>query len=223
LNDQNGSRHLFLLALAISVALWLMFDFSKRDEPQREKSFEVSVTYHVPQGFIILNPLQMVTVRVRGDRDAIDDLNPFRVDVDVVLDEEPGTKQIFLAPENVSVPRGIDVASVSPIRLDLELDELVSQRIALQVESRGEPAAGAIEEAWTVMPDSVLVTGPRTMLEGLSAIHVPVNLDGHAFSFEERVTLAPPDPLIQIVDPTAVNVHVVMQPPGPPQPASSGR
>jgi hypothetical protein len=41
---------------------------------------------------------------------------------------------------------------------------------------------------------------------------LPVSLDGHALTFDESVAVVPPDPLIQIGQPSQVTVRVPIQP-----------
>ena len=65
---------------------------------------------------------------------------------------------------------------------------------------------GAMVGEPEVFPNQVLVTGPESLLgaDRVAARPRPISLDGHAVTFEETVPVVPPDPLIQIVQPSRV-------------------
>ena len=121
---------------------------------------------------------------------------------------------ISLGPDNVLVPEGLEVASIEPNTIQVDLEREVTQRIQVVPQLMGRPAAGTAAGEPEVFPNQVLVTGPEPMLARIDALSTrPVNLDGHALTFEESVAVVPPDPLIQIVQPTKVTVRVPMQQP----------
>ena len=56
--------------------------------------------------------------------------------------------------------------------------------------------------------------GPEGLLATLDTLTTsPVSLDGHAFSFEQRVSIVPSDPLVRVIQPGAVTVLVPMHNP----------
>jgi len=80
----------------------------------------------------------------------------------------------------------------------------------------GEAAPGATVEEAEVFPSQVLVTGPESLISQIEVLHTrPVNLAGRSATFEERVAVVPPDPLLQIMQPPRVSVRVPIQPPKP--------
>jgi YbbR domain-containing protein len=142
------------------------------------------------------------------------------VDVLVEIPERrPGSHTAHLGAENVIAPEGIDVVSVDPNTLQLRLDREVSAMLPVSPRLTGEPAAGAVVGDVEVEPDRVLVSGPESMLRELRALSTsPINLGGHALDFTEAAAVVPPDPLVKVVQPSVVNVHIPMQPPVPPRP-----
>jgi hypothetical protein len=65
----------------------------------------------------------------------------------------------------------------------------------------------------------VVVEGPSSRLARLDHVETqPIDLDGHALSFEETVGVVSPDSLVQIQQPARVRVRVplkITQPAGP--------
>ena len=199
-----------LLALAIAIGIW--FSASVEDRlASSEKLVEASIFYNRPRGYLVLNPVSTVSVRVSGSTKQIRQLNPLMVDVQVDLRRQrEGTVIIHLGRDHVLLPRGLAVVSIEPNPIRVTLERELTRRIAVEAQLVGEPAAGALLSAKVdVEPSQALVSGPASLLSGLAPLKTqPVSLDGHAFTFEETVALEPPDPMIQVLQPSTVKVRV---------------
>ena len=204
-----------LLALGIALGLWFNSSFEDR-EAQSERLVPASVSYTWPKGYIVLDREQEVNVRVRGSSKRVRALDPGQVDVQVELCRREGPVTVSLGPENVLVPDGLEVVSVDPGTLTVEMEREVSRRVRVVPNLEGQAAAGARVEEPEVFPNQVLVTGPASMVARIEVLRTrPVSLAGRSATFEERVPVVPPDPLIQIVQPSRVSVKVTIQPPKP--------
>jgi YbbR domain-containing protein len=204
-----------LLALGIAIGLWLNVSFEDRQE-LTERVVEAGVSYGRPVGFVILDPVQTVNVRLRGSNRQVRSLNPYMVNIQVDLDQAtPGTFNIPLSPRDVLAPEGLEVVSISPNVIRVELEREISHRLPVVPQIVGVPAAGTVAEEPEVFPNQVLVTGPESLLARTEALSTrPINLNGHALTFEQPVAVVSPDPLIQIVQPSEVTVRVPMHQPG---------
>lgn len=214
MNETARTWGLRLLALSIAVGVWFSASFEDR-EALSERLVEASVSYNRPRSFVILDPVGTVNVRLRGSSKLIRQLNPYQVDVQVELAQtQPGTVNVNLGPENVLMPDGLEVVSIEPNVIRVELEREISQRLPVVPHLVGEPAAGAVAEEPEVFPNLVLVTGPESLLAKIQSLSTrPVDLNGHALSFEETVPVVPPDPLIQVVQPSKVSVRVPLRSP----------
>jgi YbbR domain-containing protein len=203
-----------LLALGIAVGIW--FNTSVKDRlVSSERVVEAGVRYNRPRGFVILDPVQSVNVRLSGSERAIRQLNPSQIDVQVELSQrQEGTVTVNLGPEDILVPEGLSVVWIEPSTLRMELERELTQRARVLPRLSGEPAAGATLHRIEVIPDTVLVTGPASVLRRLEEVATEaVSLDGHALPFEETVSVLTPNPLIQILQPSKVTVKVELDPP----------
>ena len=202
-----------LLALGIALGLWFNSSFEDR-EVQSERMVEASVNYSWPQGYVVLNPEQSIDVRVRGNGKQILGLRDDQVDVQVELGRQEGELTINLGTENVLLPEGLEVISIDPNIITVEVERAVSRRIRVVPDLVGQPVPGARVEEPDVFPSQALVTGPASLVASTEVLGTrPVNLTGRSTTFEERVPVLTPDPLIRIVDPTRVTVRVSIQPP----------
>ena len=202
-----------LLALGIAIGLWFGVSFEDRDVLS-ERLVEASVSYISPKGLVILDPVESVSVRVRGSSKEIRQLNPLMVGVQVDLSKAgEGVATVNLGPENVIMPESLTLLSIEPNVIQIELEREVSQRIPVVPELVGQAAAGAKVAEPEVYPNQVLVTGPESLLAKTEVLRTrSVSLAGKNATFEELVSVVPPDPLIQILQPTRVRVRVPIQP-----------
>lgn len=213
----EGLRTWGLRALALGIALALWFSISLEDrEELSERLVEAGVSYDRPFGFIILDQEPSVQVRVRGSSKQVRELNPYQVNVQVELTQPAaGIFNVNLGPENVLLPDGLEVVSIEPNVIRVELEREVTRRLPVVPKIVGKPAAGSVVEEPVVFPNQVLVSGPASILQRTESLEtVPINLDGHALTFEAEVAVIPPDPLVQIVQPTRVTVRIPMRQPG---------
>ncbi len=206
-----------ILALLIALSLWYRFSLEGR-ETQTERTLDAPVSYNRARDVVVLDPVQSVAVRVRASSKRFRTLSPYQINVQVELTQaQPGIININLAPEDVQVPEGFAVVSIDPDVIRVELDKEITQRLPVKPQLVGEPAAGAALGDAEVLPDQVQVSGPESKLKRIQSLSTtPISLDGHAMTFEEVVAVTPPDPLIQIVQPSKVTVKVPLEQPQEP-------
>jgi YbbR domain-containing protein len=222
-NERARLWGLRLLALGIALGLWLTVSVVKRTT-QRQKVIEASVSYTPPEEMMILNPVQAVSVTLRGPENLIATLNPLQVDVQVDLPgAPPGPVTTNLTPDHVVRPQGLAVVAITPSQLTLQLDRQVSARLPVVPRFVGEPSAGATLGELRVTPDHVQVVGPQSLLRGVTQLDTsPIDLDGHALDFDELVDVVSPDPAIQVLQPARVTVRVSLHLGQPPEAAAGG-
>jgi YbbR domain-containing protein len=204
-------------AVLLAILLWLWVTIERRGERPSEKVVEATVTYNPPPSMMILDPVEKVRVRLRGSERAIRRVNPFQIDVQVVVRaDRDGPVEVQLEPEDVLMPDDLEVVSLEPNVLRLHVDYEIQRLLTVEVPLVGEPAAGAALAGHPrIAPDEVLVTGPRRVVSALKSVRTnPISLDGHAFDFQESTLLVSPDPLLQLQT-QVVSVTIPMQQPNP--------
>lgn len=214
MNESLRTWGLRLLALGLAIGIWSNASLEDR-LVSSERQVEASVSYNRPRGFIIMNQVQDVNVRLIGSNRAIRELNPSLVTVQVDLPQrQEGAVTVNLSKENVLVPQGLEVVSIEPNTIRVDLEREVTQRVPVIPQLVGQPAEGATVEEPEVFPNQVLVSGPASMVRDLESLSTrEVRLDGRTTTFEETVTVVTTNPLIQIVQPTTVSVRVPITPP----------
>jgi hypothetical protein len=205
------------MALALALVAWFFVTIDRRGERASEKVVDATVTYNPPPGMMILDPQEKVRVRLRGSARAIRRVNPFQIDVQVTVEaNREGPTEVQLQPENVMTPEGLEVVSIEPSTLQLHVDREMRRLLRVEVPLIGEPAAGArLAGPPRVTPGEVLAIGPGRVVGALHVLRSnPINLDGHAFDFQESTLLVAADPLLQLQT-QVVSVYVPMEQPRP--------
>lgn len=212
-----------LLALALAVLAWSFLGLGQREQTN-ETTVEPFVTYRLPEDYMLLDSQDRVRVRLQGPASRIAGLNPFQVSVEVELrDRELGRHEIALISDYVIAPAGLEVTSIEPNVLTVQLDREVSELRPIDVQLIGEPAAGAVAREPTVFPIQALITGPESRVRQLTALSTtPISLDGHALDFDAQARVVSSDPLIRVIEPSMVNVNVRLDIPNAPLDTSGG-
>ncbi len=212
MNEQIRTWGIRLLAVGIAIGLWLNASLEDRLE-LTERLVEASVSYNRPRGVIIMNQISTVNIRLLGNKRTIRQLNPFNVDVQVELTQrEPGVYTINLGDEHVLRPEGLEVVSIEPNIVRVELEREITQRLPVVPKLVGRPDSPMAEPE--VFPSQVLVAGPEPLVTRLDSLTTrPIDLAGQSLPFEVTVPVDPPDPLIQVVQPSQVTVRIPPLPP----------
>jgi len=220
MTEHAGRWGLRALAVAGALTVWFFSSVEKRERIS-EKVVDASVTYNLPRGTVLLDPIQSVKVRLRGPDRQLRTLSPWAIDVviDVSDSSGGGLDVVHLTAADVERPDGIDAVSIEPNSIPVRLDVEAARTLPVVPRIVGEPAGGSVPGDVVTIPDGALVRGPQSLLANLDSLTTsPVSLDGHAFSFDQTVSVIPPDPLIRVVQPTTVLVRVPMVVPDPDSP-----
>lgn len=146
-----------------------------------------------------------VTVRLKGPRGPLRDLDAQSLVAEISLEGEtvprgPEPKSYFLLRENirkvvargVSLPLGpsVQLLGVEPSTVQVTLDRVESQRLAVRPVLDGRPAEGYELGEVTAVPEKVTVRGPRSVVSQLEAIEtLPVLVGGVSERLRRTVRL----------------------------------
>ncbi len=210
----RGRVHFPIFTLAVVIALAVKFTVHEAEQAS-ERVVEAQVTYNSPGDDVIAYDLvDKVKVGLRGKQREIAELNVLTVQVVVDVPEgQFGPVDINLTAANVRTQEDFDVISLVPNRFPIRVEPRGHASVRVVAQLMGEPAAGARHQAAIVRPASARVEGPESRVRQVLELTAPVPLDGHARTFTETVRVVSPDPLVQVVEPTFVEVEVPMEEP----------
>jgi hypothetical protein len=178
-----------LLALAITVALWLGVTGLST---QVTRSIVVPLNSIISNDAIITNTLrQEVEIVLRGDKRAIEQLN--RGDISASLDLtlfKPGDWVVPLSPDTVSVNNlapGLTLEEVRPNNMAVKLEAVAEKEIAVKAETSGTVASGFEIYSTAVLPPMIRVRGPASIMKMLQYVKTEkIDITGKKEEFTAR-------------------------------------
>lgn len=224
MSEEQSLWPLRLLALVIAGALWLTTSFVPRIQELRvervQQQIDATVSYRTPDGFMILNPEQTVTVTVRGRDEDVYSLSEDDVNVAIPFPENvaPGSIEAPIRVEDVTLPPGLEVLDILPSTLSLILDERKKVSVTVRPVPQGEPLVGFRVDLdnTVVIPAQVEIEGPAQEVESIGEVLAVVDVNGRGIQeFEEQVQPSINNESVRIVRPNLVTVKVRMIVPEP--------
>ncbi len=210
-----------MLALAIACIAWYMLSGERRERIS-ERSYRIPLSIvNIPSGTIIVSPLpDAVDVRIRGSFTALRQLEPGKLEAVIdLLEASQGEKRYPLAPEDINVPRGVEVIAISPPEVRLSLDAVAEKTLPIAAETTGFPAPGSHIEEISAEPRNGRVSGPaRTLSRMVSLKTEPVSVEGRDGSFTATTILAAQPAGVRVRDGQLVTVRVHIRPAPTPLP-----
>ena len=150
----------------------------------------------LPPNYVVTEPRgdngpYLAEVHVRGPRTLIDQLlsanRRFRVPV------PPGKVTQFAAALDVrqlSLPSGVEALRITPERVTVKIEREVKKELLVVLDRKGTVPEGYRIESVSLFPDSVVVRGPLSKMDGLQAVEtVTVDVDGLIEPIESEVSL----------------------------------
>ena len=200
-----------LLALAITVALWL--GVTGQNKPVTLRVSGVQLNFLQPDGLEISNePPSTVDVILTGSKDKLDRIGPRDLIANVDLsDQKAGERAIKLTLDRVKVDlqEDVKIQGFHPATVAIRLEPVVEMSTDVEVKFEGKLPEGYEVAGVSVNPAKIRMRGPADRINALrKVITETVWLDGKRESFNvSHVQINLADPKIDILDP-AVDIHV---------------
>lgn len=210
-------RHVFhnfllkMISLLAAVLLWMAV--------ARDPVAEISVTVpielqHIPANLeLSTEKIPQPQIRVRGPARLLRNLGP--ADVHATLDlaaAKPGERTYDLAGTQVKVPPSTEVVQVVPAQVRLTFDRRARKEVPIKARVLGL-YVGATRTVIGVDPPTAVIVGPEKRVQSIDAAFTDA-VDATGSSGRTTFTgihLYVGDPLVHVVQPTAVNVTVAEQ------------
>jgi YbbR domain-containing protein len=180
----------FLLAVAISAALWGMSHGSSRID----RGFDIPVAFvGMPEELVITRKsTDEINIRVLGQRAALRDLAAKDLEYEVNLEGAKPGKAVYLVDETTLVlPQGAQILSRSPATIELEFERRGRKSVRITADIVGEPAAGFVFTEVEIDPPRVWLEGVRSKVLRLTEVLTEtIEVAGLSESLEREVRLS---------------------------------
>ena len=199
-----------LLSVLLAFALWV----AVTSEGVIVQDFTVPVEIALRNGLTLVGPYpNNGEVRLRGPETVLRRIDPLRHEMELLVDlseATPGERTVQLQGDDViGVPRGVEVAQITPNRLSLVVAEALTREIPVAVSFLGEPPSGYHFYGARATPETLTIDGPKAQVEAM--IHVrtdPISLEQRTEPFVARVGAVPDSPEVRVLGTRLILVRV---------------
>ncbi|GAB1409728.1 CdaR family protein [Desulfovibrionales bacterium] len=158
-----------ILALLMALACWYVVSGQEKVETWLEVPVEF---VNLPQQMEITSGLvNKIQVRIRGTSNQVRSLNVGRLAYKLDLGKiQVGTNVLPLLAESMTITSAVDVVEISPTRLELVADIMVSKTVPVHLDWHGLPAEDMHLENASIIPAQVEITGFTTALQNIRTL-----------------------------------------------------
>ena len=211
---------LFLVSLLAAFLLWYILSAERTREISVRGVRAQLTLVNIPSNLVLVSGVpDTVLVQLRGPLSRA--LDP-RATLEVLLDlsnARPGTNSYPINASDIPLPPEIEVVSVEPAAISLELERRQTLSVAVRPIVEGVPAAGFVLASVRVVPEQVAIQGPESRLDGVDFVETtPVSVEGATGPIETAVEPVLPDPLLRLLSALPIQVVVQIEPQGVPTP-----
>ncbi len=183
---KNNSITTKILAVVAAVVLWIFVMNEQNPLAQRTIVASVVVKNLDADQQIVMNTLPSVQVRIRAPRLMLAGINDSDIQASIDLkDLSAGTHSVRV---QLALPPNIEIVDMSPAAMQVVLDDLITQRLQVQVQTEGKLADGFQLENINVEPVYVLATGPASERNLVNQARVLLKLNDARESFRFEAT-----------------------------------
>ena len=205
----NNKTLLKILSVLIALGMWIMV--VSGHEETKEMTVPVKLI-NVSNGKVAIADYPNVSINIKGAARLMQSLANSDVLLDIDVATFPNGQSIRrILPEDFKTPLGLEVVDVKPAELRITLDNITAKDVRVLPSIIGEVKQGYMVESITLKPNSVSVTGAKSVLYKLENIStMPINLSERSENFVQNVVLKDYEGVTKI-QPSSVEVRVKLR------------
>ncbi len=204
-----------LTSLFLALLLWVAVTTDREYTYQLEVPFRID---RLAEGYVLANvPPQNVLLEISGKGRALIALYFYKKKIDLELPEVDSSREIDLknykSRFNFARELGVNIVDiVEPKSIKLEVDRHVEQKKPIRIRSKIKTIPGYIFSGAKLSRDSVLVSGPASIVSPLKYIYSDsITREDVKYPFDFNVSLNSPVKEIVNLDPASVDVNFAIE------------
>ena len=184
----NNKTLLKILSVLIALGMWVMV--VSGHEETKEMTVPVRLI-NIPQSKVAISDFSNVSINIKGAARLMQSLTNSDVLLDIdVSGFTDGQSIRRILTSDFKTPLGLEVSDVNPSELRITLDNVTAKEVRVLPSIIGEVKQGYMVESITLKPNSITVTGAKTVLSQLENIStMPINLSERNENFVQNVLL----------------------------------
>ncbi|MED5434472.1 MAG: CdaR family protein, partial [SAR324 cluster bacterium] len=186
--------------LAVVLAVFVWFLARKSGEP-------IQMSFYAPVVFKNVSPEFQVTsdppqVNIVVHTNSRDSFNPQEIQAVLDLDKaREGTLSYVMTENHILSPVKVEITRIHPSQITVRIEELIEKSFSIKPRYQGTPKKGYLLGDIKIVPDTLTMRGPRSVLEKMEHISAhEIELEGLNESTTMRVDLDLPGGNVQIIN-----------------------
>lgn len=184
-----------ILSLFLAIIVWFIVTGNKRDalglEVRRTFTNIPLYCHNLGEDLIVIDLEESITLSLQGTPQAFDGLTP--ADLEAYVDLSGKQKGRHEMRVYAVAPSGVGVIGVSPARVSVLLEDLVTRQMSVDSSLLGRPADGKIIEEINFTPEEVFIKGPRQQADLVQKVIFHLEIDDAEGSFVSSARVYPVD------------------------------
>jgi YbbR domain-containing protein len=185
--------------LAVVLAVFVWFLARKSGEPIQMSFYAPVVFKNVSPEFQVTSDPPQVNIVVRTN--SRDSFNPQEIQAVLDLDKaQEGTLSYVLTENHILSPVEVEITRIHPSQITVRIEELIEKSFSIKSRYQGTPKKGYLLGDIKIVPDTLTMRGPRSVLEKMDHISAhEIELEGLYENVTVRVDLDLPGGNVQII------------------------
>jgi len=181
-----------LASLLLAVALWFFVILSGRSGVD----IEIPITYmNLSPELEMVDSPQTVSVSVEGQERLLKKIRSKEIQAVVDLVNAKAGRSFFsLSEENIKLPRTLELISINPEIISLTIEKQMRKTVSVKPAIVGLPVEGHAIVEMKVVPDTVIIEGPRSVISKLYTLKTePIDITGINSDLRYKAGLSMPN------------------------------
>jgi len=169
--------NLLLKGVAVLLAVLIWHQVSRQQTVWQVVPIPLGFT--IPNGLVISNDLpNSIAVYARSQRPGGVDQSQLSAVINLP-NVSPGTQVIQLTEKSINRPAHVEIDSITPSMVRLEIEQVASMFVRVEPQIKGEPAPGFEVTSARVLPNEIRVSGPASRVAAATTIKtIPIDIEG---------------------------------------------
>lgn len=192
--------NVYFKVLAVVLAVFVWFLARKSGEPIQMSFYAPVVFKNISPSFqVTSDPPQVNIVVYTNSRDSF---NPQEIQAVLDLDKaQEGTLSYVMTENHILSPVKVEITRIHPSQITVRIEELIEKSFSIKPRYQGTPKKGYLLGDIKIVPDTLTMRGPRSVLEKMEYISAhEIVLEGLNESTTMRVDLDLPGGNVQIIN-----------------------
>lgn len=177
-----------ILAIIMAIILWMYV--MNEQNPPFEASFIIPLEVrNVAADYVLLDAPETVKVKIRGPRNVVAGVHT--KDLKAFVDLKGLTEGSHNIAVNANIPSSLELVEISPDKVQLRLDPIISRQLPIEVRLTGTPAPGTVIGKAVPAYEQVTVEGPKNVVSTVEKVVAIVDLASKINDITADVVLIP--------------------------------